>query len=78
MPLLDEKLFLKTQILAKKLRSEWKNILLWLSPKKIVKALKFAEKNNIENIIIFWEQEAKNNEFIIKNLITSKEKIFKI
>lgn len=78
LPLLDEKLFLKTQILAKKLRSEWKNILLWLSPKKIVKALKFAEKNNIENIIIFWEQEAENNEFIIKNLITSKEKIFKI
>ena len=78
LPLLDEKLFLETQILAKKLRSEWKNILLGLSVKKLVKALKFAEKNNIENIIIFWEQEAENKEFIIKNLTTSKENIFKI
>ena len=78
LPLLDENLFLETQILAKKLRSEWKNILLGLSVKKLVKALKFAEKNNIENIIIFWEQEAENNEFIIKNLTTSKENIFKI
>ena len=35
-------------------------------------------KNNIENVIIFWENELNSGEYILKNLKTSEEKIFKI
>lgn len=76
LPLLDEKLFLETQILAKKLRQEWKNILLGLQTKKLVKAFKNAEKNNISNVIIFGEDEKEKNIYREKNLKTGEEKIF--
>lgn len=78
LPLLDEKFFLETQKLANKLRNEWKNILVWLQTKKIVKAIKYAEKNFIQNIIIFWENEFKKWEYILKNLKDWEENIFKI
>lgn len=73
LPLLDENLFLEIQILAKKLRSEGKNILVWLQTKKLAKAMKFAEKNFIENMIIFWENEKNSWKYILKNLKTGEE-----
>ena len=77
-PLLSEELFLESQKLATKLRKSWKNILFSLNTKKIVKALKFAEKNNFENILIFWENEAKDKKYILKNLKSGEERIFEI
>lgn len=77
-PLLEEKLFLDSQALANKLRKTGKNILFSLNTKKLQKAFKYAEKNNIENVIIFWENELNSGEYILKNLKTSEEKIFKI
>ena len=71
-------MFLESQKLATKLRKSWKNILFSLNTKKIVKALKFAEKNNFENILIFWENEAKEKKYILKNLKSGEEKIFEI
>jgi|GEM_PF-2596695 hypothetical protein len=52
-PLLEEKLFLDSQALANKLRKSGKNVLFSLNIKKLQKAFKYAEKNNIENVIIF-------------------------
>lgn len=78
LPLLDEKLFLENQKLAKKLRLEWKNILVWLQTKKLAKAMKFSEKNFMENIIIFWEDEKQKQIYKVKNLKSWDEKIFKI
>lgn len=78
LPLLDEKLFLEVQVLAKKLRLDWKNILVWLNSKKLVKAIKFAEKQNITEVIIFWSEEKENWTYKIKYLKTWVEKIFKI
>ena len=77
-PLLEEKLFLDSQALANKLRKSGKNVLFSLNIKKLQKAFKYAEKNNIENVIIFWENELNSGEYILKNLKTSEEKIFKI
>lgn len=78
LPLLDEKLFLEIQSLAKNLRMQGKNVLVWLNSKKLVKAIKFAEKNFIEEIIIFWENEKEKGEYILKNLKTGEEKVLKI
>ncbi|RAL57635.1 histidine--tRNA ligase [Candidatus Gracilibacteria bacterium GN02-872] len=77
-PLLSEELFLESQKLATKLRKSGKNILFSLNTKKIVKALKFAEKNNFENILIFGENEAKDKKYILKNLKSGEERIFEI
>lgn len=78
LPLLDENLFLEIQSLAKNLRMQGKNVLVWLNSKKLVKAIKFAEKNFMEEIIIFWENEKQNGEYILKNLKTGEEKVLKI
>ncbi|PZM82984.1 histidine--tRNA ligase [Candidatus Gracilibacteria bacterium] len=73
LPLLDENLFLEVQALSKKLRSEGKNILVGLQTKKLAKAMKFAEKNFIENMIIFGENEKNSGKYILKNLKTGEE-----
>lgn len=78
LPLLDEKLFFDNQKLAKKLRKEGKNILVWLNTKKLVKAIKFAEKQNMSEVIIFWTEEKENWIYKVKDLKASVEKIFKI
>ena len=69
-PLLNQELFSETQKLAQKLRWEWKNILLWLSPKKLPKALKFAEKKWISHVVIYWEEEKQAWEYIVEDLET--------
>lgn len=78
LPLFEEKLFLDIQKLAKKLRSEGKNVLVWLTTKKLQKAMKFCDKNNIKHIIIFWEEEREKEEYIVKNLESLEEENFRI
>jgi histidyl-tRNA synthetase len=75
LPLLDWVDFTELQGLANILRLEWKNVNLWLSSKKLPKAIKYADKNNYSHIVILGEEELKNKNYIIKNLKTGEEEI---
>ncbi len=76
LPLLEADLFSNTQVLAQKLRSEWKNVLLGLSVKKLNKAIAFAEKKWFSHVVVLGNQEKEKGEYKIKNLQTGKEKIW--
>jgi len=73
LPLLEWVSFPKLQQLAGILRLEWKDVNVWLSEKKLQKAVKYADKNNYSHIVILWEQELESGEYIVKNLKTWEE-----
>ena len=73
LPLLDEKYFEDIQNIASLLRSSWKNVLVWLSVKKLSKALNFADKKWFSEIIIFGETEKSWNFYISKKLNSWEE-----
>lgn len=75
LPLLDKNLIVETNILAKKLRSRGLSILLGLEEQKINKALEFADKKKISNVIIFNQDEAKKKIYKIKNMTSGVEKV---
>lgn len=72
-PLLDESLFTEIQKISSILRLEGKDVNVWLSSKKLPKAIKYADKNNYSHIIIFWQQEKEAWEYVIKNLKNGEE-----
>ena len=73
LPLLSKDLFSGTQILAQKLRSEWKNVLLGLSEKKLNKAQNFAEKKWFSHVVILGTEEKETWEYRVKNLREGSE-----
>ncbi len=73
LPLLSDSLILETDRLAKKLRSQGKNILLGLEKQKISKALEFANKKKAIKVVIFGEEEAQQGIYKIKNMKTGQE-----
>lgn len=75
LPLLDETLSLETSRLASKLRKAGKNVLAGLEPQKLGKALDFANKKNINELIIFASAEFEKNEYKIKDMISGEEKV---
>lgn len=77
-PLLEESYFSQNQMIAGTLRMEGKNVNLGLSPKKLAKALKYADKNNYSHVVILGEQELEAWGFTIKNLKTGEEETIKI
>ena len=54
--------------LASKLREENINTEIYLEPKKLKKQFKYADKKNIDNVIVIGEDEIKNGAFLLKNL----------
>lgn len=78
-PLLSACSFSQVQALAKELRSIWKNVLVWLSPKKIDKALKYADKKWIRYVVILWGAELEKGVYILKDMQsgTQEEKALK-
>jgi histidyl-tRNA synthetase len=76
LPLLDESLLVQARKLAKKLRSEGKEVLLGFETQKINKALEFANKKGISRVVIFGSEEEKNKEYKIKNMQDGREEIF--
>jgi histidyl-tRNA synthetase len=72
-PLLDSVEFYDCSKIANILRLEWRQVNLWLSVKKLPKAIKYADKNNYSHIIILGQQEFENNSYTIKNLKTGEE-----
>lgn len=73
LPLLDESLLVQTRKLAKKLRSEGREVLLGFETQKINKALEFANKKGFSRVVIFGSEEEKNKEYKIKNMKDSHE-----
>jgi histidyl-tRNA synthetase len=77
LPLLAEELAGETAALVRKLRAQGKNILSGLDEQKIGKALEFANKKNISQVIIFGSDEAKQGIYKIKDMKSGSEKICK-
>jgi len=78
LPLLDVNLQNKTNQLAKELRSRGFNVLLGLEEQKIGKALEYANKKKITNLVIFGTNEAEEGICKIKNMISGQERTEKI
>ena len=58
--------------IANKLREMGYNIEIDSSKRKIGKAINFADKSNIENVLILGGDEVLNKEFSIKNIVTKE------
>jgi len=58
--------------IANKLREMGYNIEIDSSKRKIGKAINFADKSNIENVLILGSDEILNKEFSIKNIVTKE------
>lgn len=58
--------------IANKLRSMGYNVEIDSSKRKLKKSLNFADKNNINNVLILGSDEVNDKEFIIKNLVTKE------
>jgi len=84
LPLLSKKLELETAKLAKRLRigggegERGLNILAGLEEQKIGKALEFADKRQISQVIIFGEDEAARGVYKIKDMRSGEEKEEKV
>lgn len=78
LPLLDSIEFTSLQKIASILRLEGKDVNLWLSVKKLPKAIKYADKNNYSHIVIYSEQEREAWKYIVKNLKNWEEEMFSI
>jgi len=76
LPLLDETLFTEIQKLANILRLEGKDVNVWLSIKKLPKAIKYADKNNYSHVVILGLDERQTWEYLAKNLKSGEEEKF--
>ena len=77
-PLLDQGLALETNKLASSLRSQGKRVLLGLEPQKLGKALDFANKKKIDELVILGSSEFESGTYKIKDMKSGEEKILKL
>ncbi len=73
LPLLAPGLEGEVNRLARKLRGQNLNVLVGLEEQKVGKALEFANKKGISQVIIMGEDEVKNGKYKIKNMATGEE-----
>ena len=78
LPLIDNDLSFDIDLLAKKLRDKGFNIILGLEEQKISKALDFANKKNINKIIILGKEELEEGVYKVKNMSSGKDEVFKL
>ena len=76
--MLDEKLKDDIFLLGQKMRQKGYRIENGLSVVKMSRALEYADKNKIGQVIILGEDEKKKGIYKIKNMISGKETINKI
>lgn len=76
LPLISANLYPEINRLAKELRGQGKNVLVGLEEQKVGKALEFANKKNISQVIILGEDEAKQGIYKIKNMTSGSESEF--
>ena len=75
---LDEKYRNYANKLAQSLREDGLNVAIDFSGKKVGDQIKYADKNLIPFVICVGENEAKNEEFKVKNLKSGEEKVLNI
>ncbi|MFP4514498.1 MAG: histidine--tRNA ligase [Parcubacteria group bacterium] len=73
LPLLDDSLKKETALLTKKLRQENYNIEEGLEVIKIGKALEYANKKNINKVIILGDKEYKEGKYKVKDMLSGEE-----
>lgn len=73
LPLLKEDLLADLQKLAVKLRQENKNVLIGFEVQKTGKALEFANRQGIGQVVIFGEDEKKQGVYKLKQMKTGEE-----
>ena len=73
LPLLDEGLRKETTSLAQKLREKNYNVEEGLEVSKIGKALEYANKKNIDKVIILGDKEYKEGKYKVKNMVSGEE-----
>ncbi|MEI7620392.1 MAG: histidine--tRNA ligase [Candidatus Falkowbacteria bacterium] len=78
LPLLSAGLESENVKLAQKLRSKGLNVEMGLEVVKISKALEYANKKKISQVVIFGEDELKNKTYKIKDMKSGAEKINKL
>ncbi|MBN2884879.1 histidine--tRNA ligase [Patescibacteria group bacterium] len=78
LPLLSFDLLADTQHLASVLRQEGKEVLFAFEPQRPGKALEFANKQGIDKVVIFANEEKLTGKYKIKNMQTGEEKIFSL
>lgn len=72
-PLLDEKLLNDVRKLSAKLREQGKNVLTGFERQRLNKALDFANKKDIQKVIIFGEDEKDKGIYKVKNMSNGGE-----
>ncbi len=77
-PILDESLKKESLILANKLRKEGKKVELSFNVQKISKSLDYANKNGFSYVVIFAEEEFKNKQYKIKDMLSGEENLFQL
>ena len=75
LPLLGTDLQAAVSRLTKELRSQGKNVLVGLEEQKIGKALEFANKKGVSQIIILGSEEKEQGGYKIKNMASGEEKV---
>ncbi|MEA1972508.1 MAG: histidine--tRNA ligase [Candidatus Cloacimonadota bacterium] len=70
---INEAIELSTQLRENNINTE-----LFLKSKKLKKQFKYANKKNINNVVVIGEDEVKNNSFVLKNLRESKQETFNL
>jgi len=78
LPLLDSSLLADTQRLATTLRAEGKQVLFAFEPQRPGKALEFANKQGIKNVIIFGSEEKAKGEYKLKDMENGIETSLKL
>lgn len=75
LPLLSADLLSETQRLAQVLRLEGKNVLFAFEPQRPGKALEFANKQGIDKVVIFGNDEKALGEYKIKDMKSGEESV---
>jgi len=78
LPLLNVSLSAETSRLAKVLRGRGLNVLVGLEEQKIGKALEFANKKGIDNVVIYDSEESQKGVYKIKKMKSGEEKVEKV
>jgi len=78
LPLLNISLSAETSRLAKVLRGRGLNVLVGLEEQKIGKALEFANKKGIDNVVIYDSEESQKGVYKIKKMKSGEEKVEKV
>ncbi|MDP2944172.1 MAG: histidine--tRNA ligase [bacterium] len=78
LPLLSSVLVAETNRLAKELRGQGKNVLTGSEEQKVGKALEFANKKNISQVVILGEDEVTKGIYKIKDMVSGAEREFSL